>query len=106
MKITLNPRGESHSLNPVATVTASEVLELLEVGTEVKLSAGETVIALPIVQSLKQQGSEFTLREVILKFKAVEELANFASSCEKVFLTGGDYSRILETPPAEFNAKA
>ncbi len=106
MKITLNPRGESNSLNPVATVTASEVLELMEMGVEVKLSAGETAIALPIVQSLKQQDSEFTLREVILNFKAVEELANFASCCEKVFLAGGDYSRIFETPPAEFNAKA
>ncbi|WP_063664851.1 hypothetical protein [Aliivibrio fischeri] len=86
MKITFNPRGSSNTPNRIATVKTNEVLELLEYGTDLKLSARETAIALPILENIKLQGEEFTLRDIILKFKAVEELSDVASCCEKVFL--------------------
>ncbi|NOH36875.1 hypothetical protein F0267_01380 [Vibrio coralliilyticus] len=95
MKITLNPKEGSNTFNPVANVSLSEVIELLEIGTERKLSAAETTIALPILASLKANDEEFTLRDVITKFKAVDELTSFADLCESVFLAGGDYSQIF-----------
>ncbi|WP_347364399.1 hypothetical protein [Vibrio vulnificus] len=95
MKITLNPKEGSNTLNPVANVSVSEVIELLEIGTEQKLSAAETTIALPILESLKTSGVEFTLRDVITKFKAVDELASFADLCESIFLASGDYSKFF-----------
>ncbi|EJL6709605.1 hypothetical protein NMS01_003108 [Vibrio cholerae] len=95
MKITLNPKEGSNAFNPVANVSLSEVIELLEIGAEQKLSAAETTVALPILESLKTSGDEFTLRDVITKFKAVDELASFADLCESIFLAGGDYSKFF-----------
>lgn len=92
MKITLNPKEGEITSNHVANVSVSEVIELLEIGSQRKLTAEETTIALPILESLKASGEEFTLREVITKFKAVDELTSFADLCESMF-GGGDYSQ-------------
>ncbi|KAB0482357.1 hypothetical protein F7Q91_02840 [Vibrio chagasii] len=100
MKITLTPKEGSNTFNPVANVSLSEVIELLEIGTERKLTAAETTIALPILEGLKVSHEEFTLRDVITKFKTVNELTNFAELCESIFLTGGDYSQLLTTSQA------
>jgi hypothetical protein len=96
MKITLNPKEGSNTFNPIADVSKKEVIELLEIGTECKLSAAETAVALPILDSLKNSDSEFTLRDLVVKFKAVPELAHFANVCERTFLIGGDYSQIFD----------
>lgn len=100
MKITLNPKEGSNTFNPVANVSLSEVIELLEIGAERKLSAAETTIALPILESLKANGKEFTLRDVITKFKAVDELRSFADLCESIFLASGDYSQLFDKSQA------
>lgn len=52
MMITLNPKEGSNAFNPVANVSVSEVIELLEIGTEQKLSAAETTVALPICNTM------------------------------------------------------
>jgi hypothetical protein len=96
MKITLNPKEGADTFNPVASVSQTEVIELLEISTECKLSSAETALALPILESLKNSDSEFTLRDVVVKFKAVPELAHFANVCETTFLVGGDYSQIFD----------
>lgn len=95
MQIKLDPSKRADKFNPVASISISEVIQLLEIGTERKLSAAEKTIALPILDSLKASGEEFTLRDVITKFKAVHELASFADLCESIFLAGGDYSKFL-----------
>jgi hypothetical protein len=54
MKITLNPQEGSDTFNPVASVSQTEVIELLEIGTECKLSTAEIAVALPILESLNK----------------------------------------------------
>lgn len=93
--IIMNGKSFSVPINPPLTVTTNDVLELLESGTDVKLSVKETTIALPILESLKANGDEFTLRDVITKFKAVDELASFADLCESIFLADGAYSKFF-----------
>ena len=94
MQIKLEP-SKGVKFNPVANVSISEVIELLEIGSERKLSAAEAAVAMPILESLKANGEEFTLRQVITKFKEFEALVSFANVCESVFLTGGDYSQLF-----------
>lgn len=84
------------ALNSVNFMTASETIKVLELGCCIELSAAETAVALPILESLKANGDELTLRDVVVKFKAVPELAHFANVCEKTFLVGADYSQIFD----------
>ncbi|CAK1929861.1 Phage tail assembly protein [Vibrio crassostreae] len=91
MKSAQNPKETSNTFNPVANISVNEVVELLEVGTERRLSTEETALALPILESLKASGEEFTLRDLITEFKAVNELSSFADLAESLFLAGGNY---------------
>lgn len=92
MKTTLNPKEGSNTFNPVANVSLSEVP------------------VIPMVKNYQNQYNlininaliteEFTLRDVITKFKTVDELTSFADLCESVFLVGGDYSQIFNKSQA------
>lgn len=96
MKFNLEPSKKSETLNPVAHVSIKEVVELLEIGSDTKLSDAENTFVLPLIQALRDNTAEtMTLLDVVNELSKYEQLKPFAKSCQRAFLPQGNYGHIF-----------
>lgn len=96
MKLEVEQDKATGKLGVVAIVKPKEIVELLEIGSDVTLDSNQRAKAVELIKRLhSEKKCDLTVHAVVECFKGEDLLTEFTDACEQAFLLDSAYKDLF-----------